>query len=56
MGDKLSFRHCHVQATERVISDDLDFLISKAVNPSKADYAGGLEVGRVASKIGRAHV
>jgi hypothetical protein len=28
------------KVTERVISDDLDFLISKAVNPEKADYAG----------------
>ncbi|GAB4823828.1 hypothetical protein N2152v2_010874 [Parachlorella kessleri] len=27
------------KVTERVISDDLDFLISKAVNTSKADYA-----------------
>ncbi|GAB4813693.1 hypothetical protein N2152v2_000739 [Parachlorella kessleri] len=27
------------KVTERVISDDLDFLISKAVNPAKADYA-----------------
>ena len=29
-----------VQVAERVISSDLEFLISKAVNVEKADYAG----------------
>ena len=36
-----------LQATERVISDDLSFLISRAVDVSKADYAvvTGVQVG-----------
>jgi len=29
------------KVAERTISDDLDFLIAKAVDISKADYAGG---------------
>jgi hypothetical protein len=38
--------HFHMPAVEmtkvaeRTISDDLEYLISKTVNPEKADYAG----------------
>jgi len=34
-----------LKVTERVISDDLNFLISKAVDISKADYAGDYVIG-----------
>ena len=29
------------KVAERTITDDLEYLISKAVDPAKADYAGG---------------
>ena len=40
---------------ERTISDDLEFLISQAVDPKKADYAGGLR-GQGYGSHGIAHI
>ena len=37
---------------ERTISDDLEFLISQAVDPKKADYAGEAELGGSAAGWG----
>ena len=39
------------KVAERTISDDLEFLISQAVDPKKADYAGGWGRARVLAPI-----